>query len=135
MRKAKLLVPCRDSDRVCTTLLKRLEGERELLVLLFHTADQTSTSLTFDGDAGRNWRQPSPMATPGDVDLVADVVADLAEEMDGGLQGEASTGGRVAAETSMFWYQRVGTVAQPACRHVRVLSASERNLIMDLRRK
>lgn len=47
------------------------------------------------------------MATPGDIDLVADVVARLTEEMDGALQGEASTRGWIAAETSMFWYQRV----------------------------
>lgn len=47
------------------------------------------------------------MATPGDIDLAADVVAGLTEEMDGALQGEASTWGRIAAEASVFWYQRV----------------------------
>lgn len=56
------------------------------------------------------------MATPGDMDLVADVVTRLTEEMDGALQEEALTRGWIAAEPSMFWYQRVRTVAQPACR-------------------
>lgn len=58
------------------------------------------------------------MATPGDIHLVADVVARLTEEMDGALQGEAPARGRIAAEASMFWYQRVRTVAQPAYRNI-----------------
>lgn len=61
------------------------------------------------------------MATLGGFDLVADVVAGLAEETDGGLQGEALARRGVAAETSMFWYQRVRTVAQPAYRNIPVL--------------
>lgn len=74
--------------------------------------------LTSDGDAGRDGRLPFPMATPGDTDLVADVVTRLTEEMDGALRGEALTRGRIAAEPPMFWYQGVGTVAEPACRNI-----------------
>lgn len=62
------------------------------------------------------------MATPGDMDLVADVVTGLTEEMDGALQEEALTRGWIAAEPSMFWYQRVRTVAQPACRNISFIS-------------
>lgn len=58
------------------------------------------------------------MATPGDTELVVDVVTRLAEEMDGGLREEALARGRIAAEPSMFWYQRVRTVAEPACRNI-----------------
>lgn len=61
------------------------------------------------------------MATPGDMHLVVDVVARLTEEMDGALQGEACAGGWITAETSMFWYQRVRAVAQPACGNIRGL--------------
>lgn len=57
------------------------------------------------------------MATPGDTDLAVDVVSGLTEEMDGALLGETSTRGRITAETSMFWHQRVSAVVQSACRH------------------
>lgn len=58
------------------------------------------------------------MATHGETDLVADVVSRLTEETDGALRREALTWGWVAAEPSMFWYQRVRTVAEPACRNI-----------------
>lgn len=74
-------------------------------------------TLTFDGDAGGYRRLPPAVATPGHTHLVADVVSGLTEEMDGALLGEASTRGRIAAETSMFGHQRVGAVAQSAFRN------------------
>lgn len=80
--------------------------------------EESPRFLTFNGDAGRYGRLPFPMATLGDTDLVADVVTRLTEEMDGALGEEALTRGRIAAEPSMFWYQRVRTVAEPACRNI-----------------
>lgn len=55
------------------------------------------------------------MATPGHPNLVGDVVAGLAEEVDAALLGEAPARRRLAAEAAMFGHQRVGAVAQSAC--------------------
>lgn len=100
------------SEQCSFLVLMELEG---------NVISESSRFLTFNGDAGRYRRLPLPMATPGDADLVADVVTRLTEEMDGALCEEALTRGWIAAEPSMFWHQRVRAVAQPACRNIRVL--------------
>lgn len=65
--------------------------------------------------------------TPGAGLLVAQVVSVLAEDPDDGLIGKPAAWRRVAAETSMFWYQRVRAV-QPACRSETRWQAGERVL-------
>lgn len=55
------------------------------------------------------------MATPGHADLVVDVVAGLAEEVNGALEGKTPTWRRITAEPSVLQHQRVGAVTQSAC--------------------
>lgn len=86
---------------------------------MLHYLLESYKSLTFDRDAGRYGRLPPPVTTPGNTDLVVDVVSGLTEEMDVALLGETSTWGWIAAETSMFWHQRVSAVAQSACRNTK----------------
>lgn len=59
------------------------------------------------------------MAALGDSVLAPDVVSGLTEEMDGALMEETSTRGRITAETSVFWHQRVRAVAHSACRNTK----------------
>lgn len=91
-------------------------AEKQRILDRHSESSSAGTRLTFDGDAGGYRGLPPPLATPGDTGL-DDVVPGLAEEMDGALLGEASTRRRITAESPMFRHQRVGAVAQSACRN------------------